>query len=217
MLTDPMKRRHLVTAIAALAMALLALDLWVQTPDSGTQKSSTSSASQEASASLIALVRRGLAEDEVSLSKQWQRFSGVEPVAGGVPQPIRIKVVEALGGRLGREALDLDFGSARRERTPSGMTLWVVPGPGVMCMIREKQVAITCSSVQEAIRRGLLLQTRRTTSTADEADYATIGVVPDWANEISLRAGGAPVTLPIRSNAFDFAATRPIKVLRLTR
>ena len=92
----------------------------------------------------------------------------------------------------------------------------MVPGRGVMCLIRVERTATACARKRTALRQGLILQTRRTSLAADEPAFTTIGIVPDWATGVSLRAGSAPVTLPVAGNAFDFAATRPIRVLRLT-
>jgi len=213
-----MDRRPLVATVASFLVVLSGLGLWIQARNSDAEddRLATSNGTQ-ASAAFGAIVKRGLSEGRVSASRQWHSFSGAEAVAGGVPRRTRLAVAETLGGQAGIDALGLEFDSAHQLRTPSGFTLWMVPGRGVMCLIRMERVATTCSTKRNAIRRGLLLQTHRTSATANEPAFSTIGVMPDWATAVSLRVGSVPVTIPIMANAFDFAATRSIRVLRLTR
>lgn len=212
-----MYRRNLFVAVASLVVALLALALWIQARSLDAEGGrSDSTTTRQASAALDAIVRSGLAEGEMSDSRLWQSFSGVESVAGGVPPRTRLAVAEILGRPAVSDTLGLKFDSARQAKTPSGTTLWVVSGRGVMCLIREERIAISCSTKRKAIRHGLLLQVRRTSSTVDDPAFTTIGIVPDRATGISLQAGDVPVTLPVQANAFDFGATRSIKVLRLT-
>ena len=213
-----MYRRPLFAVLATVILALSGLGLWIKTRTSEAEEDrSASTATKQASAALNAIVRRGLAEGEISAFRQWRAFSGVRSVAGGVPPRIRLAVAETLGGKAALGSLGLEFSQARRTTTPSGIRLWMVPGRGVMCLVRAERLAIACSSKRKAIHRGVLLQIHRASPGAEESDFTTIGVVPDWAAGISLQAGEAPVTLPIQANAFDFSATRSIRVLRLTR
>lgn len=212
-----MRRRFAFIALATV-LALTGLGLWLQHRSSDAEDDrADSSATKQVIAAFTSIVSGGLAEGEISSSRQWQPFSEMEPVAGGVPLQTRLAVAETLGGRAALDTLGLEFGSARRARTPSGLVLWMVSGRGVMCLIREKRVAISCASKRRAIRRGLLLQIHRNSRGASEPNFMAIGVAPDWAAGISLEAGGVPVTLPIQANAFDFSATRSIRVLKLTR
>lgn len=213
-----MDRRHLAAATVILVLSLTAFGLWSRTRDSSAARgSSTSTDNRHLPAALGAIAKRGLAEGGISASRQWNQFSGVESVAGGMPPQTRVAVAETVGGRASLDTLGLEFGSAHRATTPSGITLWMIPGPSVMCLVRAERLAIACSSKQKAVRRGLVLQIHRSSDAVDQPTFSAIGIVPDWATGISLQAGSVPVTLPIQANAFDFTATRSIRVVRLTR
>jgi hypothetical protein len=212
-----MRRRHIIVAITSIAIAMSGLGLWIQArlSDAGSIQPTATRTMRQASATLNAIVRGGLAEGAVPPMRQWRSFSGLRSVAGGVPSATRIAVAEAVGGRPGLDILDLDFDSARRATTPSGMSLWMVSGRGVMCLVRTERIAIACSGEKKANRRGVLLQIHRAAPAPNELAFVTIGIVPNWATGISLQIGDVPITLPIQANAFDFGAARSIRVLQL--
>jgi hypothetical protein len=143
-------------------------------------------------------------------------FSHVRPNAFGMP-PRQQKEAFAL---LGRPALlQLRFDSALYARTPTGIGLWLVPGKGVICIFRAVRIASSCSTTAAVYRRGLQLQIFRSGATpaSKPTQFTVLGVVPNWANAVSISVDGRRRKLPVVNNAFAGEAKSPIRILGLEK
>jgi hypothetical protein len=115
--------------------------------------------------------------------------------------------------------LKLRFDQARYAETPGGTDIWLVPGRGVMCLVRAPRIATTCDTGGKAARRGLVLQVYKVGKSPDHrpTQFMAMGVAPDGARGVLVKVGHESRAIPIVDNAFDYKAKAPITVVHLTR
>jgi hypothetical protein len=143
--------------------------------------------------------------------RRWP-FHELKPEPGGVPEALRRLAKEVLGEP---EDLGLSFAAARRAVTSGHISLWVVPGRGVLCMFRHPDMAVSCRPVSKAYRQGIALQIYKLgkAKSGPPESFMAIGVVPDGISGVRMRLGNRRTTAPVVANTFQVEARRPIKVV----
>jgi len=156
--------------------------------------------------------RRGLAQADGQRLK-WP-FASTPTVPEGAPPA----VIAAFTQLLGRASpLQLRFHDAHTTTFPKGR-VWVVPGRGVICMIRSPRLASSCDTGTNIDRRGLQLSTYRTKPGHHRpVEYELLVLVPDWAKTATLRIGARAKRLPLDANRVWLRSRYPISLLSLQR
>jgi hypothetical protein len=122
---------------------------------------------------------------------------------------------------LGRpKDLDLRFKHSRYVQFHSApAAMWIVRGPGVICIFRDKVMSAVCAPNAYADRHGLVLQVFQTAKNRPRelTRFLVFGLVPDGIGEAVLRVGRQPEEVRVRGNVFFKEARKPISVLPLGR
>lgn len=163
----------------------------------------------------VALVRRGLTElaNVTAASEQPSLLSAFGP-RENMPESMRLKIRHNLGGVA---RLHLRFGSAQLLHGANGVSMWLVGGRGVTCLIRNDKPATACRTSVLADREGVWLGTYATTNVrpGTPVRYLAFGVTPQSEKGIVVRSGPLLRRLRVPRHIWVFEGRSPIRVNHL--
>ena len=136
-----------------------------------------------------------------------------------MPDRAKRETTETLGGAGAVEVLGLRFDEARYAEVPSGSGMWVVPGKAVMCLVRAEKIATSCDTRTRAAQMGMLLQVYKLGKPprSKPTQFQAIGVAPDGARKVLVKAGPQSAMLSVVDNTYDYKAKTPIRIVRFIR
>lgn len=168
---------------------------------------------QKASRKWHRFVSEGLREKGPRDLPHWP-FSSIHRT---VPMPLQLRA-EAYAILGKPEHFGMRFEDARHAFGPHGMSLWVVPGQGVVCMFPAEEVAAACRTNVQADRHGLLLQTykRADGGSHQPVSFTVLGLAPDGIKQVRMKFGNTWRTIPVHRNMYTAQADVPISVAPVT-
>lgn len=110
-----------------------------------------------------------------------------------------------IAARVHEPELGLNADLAQRVDTPTGTVVWVIPGNGFVCILRETALGpgYACSATKETIRHGIDLawfDDGRTDGVTP--GRVVVGIAPDDVQRATLRTGQTKVTVPVVESVF---------------
>jgi hypothetical protein len=156
------------------------------------------------------LANKGQREVQSSLLGPWP-FSEVKQVERGMPDSLRKKALELLGEPA---PLELRFADARYATTSHQLSLWVVPGNGVICIFESAKMASACTTTVQAYHHGVVLQTYTLGkgSGGRPVEFTSLGVVPNGVTRVPVKVGNRWTAVDVVNNTFFIRSRQPIGV-----
>jgi hypothetical protein len=151
------------------------------------------------------MVRRGLAELRAKPDRGYP-FSALQEEE--MPPEMRDAVLSTLPHS---QSLRLRFDRARYGRTQLGGGLWVVPGRGVTCMVRDRTAISLCDTTAQVRERGLALEV----SSRENGRVGSLmfGIAPDRVRVRKAEVRGEERKIPVVGNTFALRAENSIRLL----
>lgn len=135
-----------------------------------------------------------------------------------MPQSMRRRVAKNLEGL---NDLPLRLNRAQYVRTRGGIGLWIVEGPHVSCLVRDKLASVACRRSAKARRLGIWLGTYKVNRAHPRRPehFLALGVVPSGIKAVGVKIVGSKreLTAPTVHGVWAVGAKTPIHFQRLIR
>lgn len=131
-----------------------------------------------------------------------------------LPWRMRQRTKSALG--VARSGLRFDDAHFVRAK---GYGLWLLKAGDIGCLVEAGHATLSCDTFSDADRRGFFLGVYRTPHRRSEAphDFLALGIAPDWAKIVTLRAGRIRRAVKVSNGAYAMKSSAPITLIDLRR
>jgi hypothetical protein len=128
-----------------------------------------------------------------------------------MPDSLQKKALELLGEPA---PLGLRFADARYAATSHQLSLWVVPGNGVICVFELVKMASACTTTVQAYHHGIVLQTYTVSkgSGGRPAKFTSFGVAPNGVKRVPAKVGSRWTAVDVVNNTFVIESRQPIGI-----
>lgn len=156
------------------------------------------------------LRRAGSRWAQVDSNPSWP-FSGIVRSPLGMPKALRRETWQVLGKP---RHLGLRFDLAARPPDRAAASLWVVPGNGVICLVKVPSVAAACTTSSRAYHHGIVLQTYKLgpKPARRPLKFVSLGIVPDGVRTVPIKIASHWRTITVVDNTFGIEARQPIGI-----
>ncbi|HXE45082.1 MAG TPA: hypothetical protein VN635_07780 [Conexibacter sp.] len=110
--------------------------------------------------------------------------------------------------------LGLNLNLSHRIRTRLGITAWVVPGDGYICVVQDATATSACDSTQGVVENGISVLKKLPPTSAPRLGprYLLLGMAPDDVRIVRILPDrGQPTAVPVQQNVFVSLSSTPVR------